>query len=99
MYSCKYKKQGIVSQCPGKDLLEAEALLEAIDAAAAVHQLLFAGVEGVALRANFNTHFRFGGTGLESLAANATNDALAILGMDLFLHAISPLSLFAVADS
>ena len=71
--------------------LHAEALLEAIDAAATVHQLLFAGEERVTLRANFNTQFRLGGTGLERFTAHAANDAFAILGMDLFFHAISPL--------
>ena len=65
---------------------QTEALLEAIDASASVHELLLAGIEGMALGADINLHFRFGGTGLERLTAYAANDALAVLGMDLFLH-------------
>ena len=71
--------------------LHTEALLEAIDAAAAIHQLLLAGEEGMALGADFNTQFLLGGTGLESFTAHAAHDGLFVLGMDLFLHSISPL--------
>ena len=67
-------------------LFHVETLLEAIHTSAAVHQLLLAGKEGMALGANFNLQFRLGGTGFERLAAHATDDRLAILGMDLFLH-------------
>ena len=68
-------------------ILHAETLLETVDASAGVHQLLLAGVVGVALRADFNTQLRLGRAGLEGFAAHAANDALAVLGMDLFLHA------------
>ena len=67
-------------------LLEAETLLEAIDASAGVYQLLLAGVERMALGANINLHLFLCRPGLKRLTAYAANDALAILGMDLFLH-------------
>ena len=65
---------------------DAEALLEAIHATAAVHQLLLAGEEGVALGANFNPQFLLGGAGFKGFAAHAAHDGLLVLGMDLFLH-------------
>ena len=61
-------------------------LLELVHAAAGVHQLLLAGEVGVALGADFNLQFLLGGTGGESLTAYATDDGLAVLGMDAFLH-------------
>ena len=67
-------------------LFHVETLLEAIHTSAAVHQLLLAGKEGMALGANFNLQFGLGGTGFERLAAHATDDRLTVLGMDLFLH-------------
>ena len=68
-----------------------ETLLEAIHASAGVHQLLLARKEGVALGADFNLQFRLGRTGLKRLTAHATDDGLAIFGMDLIFHAFSPL--------
>ena len=67
-------------------LFHAETLLEAIDASAGIHQLLLAGIEGVALRADIHLQFLLGRAGLERLTAHAANDALAIVRMDLFLH-------------
>ena len=66
--------------------LHAVALLEAIHTSAGVNQLLLASVERMALGADINAHFLLDGTGLESFAANATNDTLAVIGMDIFLH-------------
>ena len=71
---------------------DTETLLEAIDTSAGVHQLLLAGVERMTLGANFDTQLRLGGTGLEGGTAHAANDALVVLRVDLFFHAISPLS-------
>ena len=68
--------------------LHTETLLEAINAAAAVNQLLLAGEEGMALRADFNPQFLLGGAGLKGFAAHTADDALFVLGMDLFLHSI-----------
>ena len=64
----------------------AVALLELIHTTAGVHQLLLAGVERVALGANFNLQLLLGRAGREGLAAHAAHDRLAVLGMDAFLH-------------
>ena len=64
------------------------ALLEAIHASAGIYQLLTAGVERMALGADFDLEFALNGTALEGLAASAANDALTISGMDILLHFI-----------
>ena len=71
-------------------LVHAVALLEAINASAGIYQLLTAGVEGVALGADFNLEFALNGTALEGFTASATNDALAVSGMDILLHNFPP---------
>ena len=72
-------------------LFHVETLLEAVNASAGIDQLLLAGVEGVALGANFDLQFTLHGTRLKRLTAYATDDGLAIFGMDLLFHAFSPL--------
>ena len=67
--------------------LHAETLLEAIDAPAAIHQLLLAGEERMTLRANFDLQFLLGGASFPGFAAYAPDGSRLILGMDLFLHA------------
>ena len=79
--------------------LHAKALLEAIDTAAALNGLLFAGVERMALGADFDLQLGLGGTGLERCTAHAANDGLTILGMDLFFHFYSPFLRMQMADS
>ena len=69
----------------------AVALLELVHAAAGNHQLLLAGVERVALGADFNLQLLLGGAGGECFTAYAANDCLTVLGMDAFLHCFSPL--------
>lgn len=66
--------------------LHAVTLLEAIDTAADVNQLLLAGIERMALGADFNAQLLLGGTGDEGVAANASHGRLLILRMDTFLH-------------
>ena len=63
-------------------------LLEALDAAGGVHQLLFAGEEGMAIRANFHAqHIAFDcGTCLESVAAGAVHGHRMIVGMNTGFH-------------
>ena len=60
--------------------------LEALDTAAAVDQLLLAGVERMALAANFDTDLRLRGTGLDDVASGAGDGAIHIIRMDAFLH-------------
>ena len=69
-----------------------EALVETINAAAGIYQLLLAGKEGMALGADFYADLGDGGDGLQRITAGAANHSRAILGMDAFFHAISPLS-------
>ena len=67
-------------------LLDAVLLVELINTAAGVDQLLLAGVEGVAVGADLNGDVLLGGTGLDDGAASASDGGLLILGMDSFLH-------------
>ena len=67
-------------------LLDAVLLVELINAAAGVDQLLLAGVEGVALGADLNGDILLGGAGLDHGAASAPDGGLLVIGMDSFLH-------------
>ena len=68
------------------DILDAVTLLETIDTTAGVNQLLLAGIERVALGADFNAQLLLGRARHEGVAANAGNVHLLILRMDAFLH-------------
>ena len=60
-----------------------KSLLELVNTAANVNELLLAGEEGVALGANFNSDLvALCGLGGNGLAACATNDALFVIRMD-----------------
>jgi hypothetical protein len=63
-------------------------LLEALDAACGVNQLLFAGEERVAIGANFNTqHVALDrGASLERMSASAMYGYGVIIGVDTGLH-------------
>src|ERR1043166_6166894 len=63
-----------------------EPPLEALDAAAAVHQLLLARVERVAVRADFDVQLGLRGTRDELVPARAANGRQDVLGMDAGLH-------------
>ena len=67
-------------------LLDAVLLVELVNAAAGVNQLLLAGVEGVALGADFHGDVLLGGAGLDDGAASALDGGLLVIGMDSFLH-------------
>ena len=67
-------------------LLQAETLVETIDTSTGVNQLLLAGIERVALGADFNTNLLLSGTGLENVTTSATNRGLFVLRMDTLLH-------------
>ena len=66
--------------------LDAVALLEAVYAATCIHQLLLAGIEGMALGADIDPHLLLNGAGFEGFPAYAADDRLVILGMDVLLH-------------
>ena len=67
-------------------LLQAETLIEAINASTGVNQLLLAGIERVALGADLNTNVLLGRTSGKDIAAGTADGVLFVLGMDTFLH-------------
>ena len=69
-------------------LLDAVLLVELINTAAGVDQLLLAGVEGVALRADLDGDVLLGGAGLDDLAAGAADGRALVIGMDSFFHVV-----------
>ena len=69
-------------------LLNAVLLVELINAAAGIDQLLLAGVEGVALRADLDGDVLLGGSGLDDLAAGAADGRALVIGMDSFFHVV-----------
>ena len=69
-------------------LLQAKTLVETINTSTGVNQLLLAGIERVALGADFNTDLLLGGAGGEGVAASATDGGLLVLRMDAFFHVV-----------
>ena len=67
-------------------LLHAESLVETVNTSTGVNQLLLAGIERVALGANFNTDILLGRTGGKDVATGAADGGLLVVGMDAFLH-------------
>ena len=65
---------------------EAVLLVELINTAAGIDQLLLASVEGVALGADFNGDVLLGGTGLIDGAASTLDGGGLIIRVDIFLH-------------
>ena len=84
-----------VSRRPQEESLSdsSQSLLELVQTTACIDKLLLAGVEGVALGADFNAHLAaLGGARNDSLTACALDDALNVLGMDSVLHFHIPLT-------
>src|SRR3954464_5765651 len=73
----------------GSALAPAVPALELLDAAARVHQLLLAGVEGVALAAQLDTEVGLRRPGGERVATRALDRRLDVLGVDVSLHKAS----------
>ena len=67
-------------------LLQAESLVETVNTSTGIDQLLFAGIERVALGADFNTDVLLGGTGRKDVATSTADGSLFVVGMDAFLH-------------
>src|SRR6185312_1198846 len=63
-----------------------EPPLEALDAAAGVHQLLLAGVERMALGADLHVQLRLRRPGLKLVPARAVHGGENVVGMDVRLH-------------
>jgi hypothetical protein len=66
--------------------LKTKLSIELINAPAGVHQLLFAGVKGVALGADFDLDIFLRATRFDNLAASALNRRLPVIRVDSFLH-------------
>src|SRR5579863_4392851 len=71
------------------------AALEALDAAAGVHQLLLAGVKGMAVVAQLGVQLRLGRAGLKFVPAGARHGCDDVIGVNFSLHRM-PLLLTAV---
>ncbi len=69
-------------------LLQIESLVETVNTSTGVNQLLLAGIERVALGADFNLDVLLGGTSSKLVATSATDGGLFVSGMDAFLHFI-----------
>ena len=69
-------------------LLQAKTLVETINTSTGVNQLLLAGIERVALGADFNSDVLLGGTGRKDVATGTANRGLFVIGMDTFLHVV-----------
>ena len=67
-------------------LLQAKTLVEAINTSTGVNQLLLAGIERVALGADFNTNVLLSGAGRKDVATSTANRGLFVFGVDTFLH-------------
>ena len=66
------------------------ALVEAIDASRGINQLLFAGEERVASRANFDVQVALlGRAGLECLAASAGNSYIDVFWVNSWFHLVT----------
>ena len=62
-------------------------LLETVDPAGRIHDLLLAGVERMAGGADFHLHLFDGGAGLDNVAARADDFGVSeVLWVDVFLH-------------
>ena len=68
------------------ELTEIELLLELVNTSACINKLLFAGEEGVALRADINLEVFLDGLGLIDRAASASDRCVLVIGMDALLH-------------
>ena len=67
-------------------LVQVEASLETINASAGIDELLLAGIERMALRANFHLDVLLGRLSLDHVAAVAGDGRLVQGRMDVLLH-------------
>ena len=69
-------------------LLQAKTLVETINTSTGVNQLLLAGIERVALGADFNADVLLGGASRKDVATGTANRSLFVLGVDTFSHVV-----------
>src|SRR2546423_9265063 len=68
------------------------AALETLNPSSGVDQLLLAGIEGMARRADLHVQVRFGGPRVELVSAGAVHVREHVLGMDRDLHRLTSLA-------
>ena len=69
-------------------LLNTKSLVETVNTSTGVNQLLLAGIERVALGADFNSDVLLGGAGGKSVATSTANRSLFVVRMDAFSHVV-----------
>ena len=69
-------------------LLQTKSLVETVNTSTGVNQLLLAGIERVALGADFDSDVLLGGTSGKDITACTADSSLFVLGMDTFLHVV-----------
>ena len=83
-------------------LASLKSLLELVNTSAGINKLLLTGEEGMALRANFNSHLSaYCGLCCYCFATSALDDYFLVIRMDSCLHYIYTslyILLFAIAD-
>ena len=65
-----------------------EIRVETVNTSTGVNQLLLAGIERVALGANFNADVLLGRTGSKGVTTGAANGGLLVVRMDAFFHVV-----------
>ena len=84
------RAEGVLKRSRSDRLLQAVLLVELVHASAGVNQFLLAGIEGVALGADFNRDVLFGGASLNDIAAGAADSGRLVFGMNTLFHFNSP---------
>lgn len=91
--------------CSGAlEIVAAKLFLELFHSARSVHELLLAGIERMAVRANLDLDFRLGRSRLKRVPATAGHFCVHVFGVDVFFHAFtgpkghSIISLAIIAD-
>ena len=69
-------------------LLNTKSLVETVNTSTSIDQLLLAGIERVALGADFNTDVLLGGTSRKDVATGTADGSLFVVGMDAFSHVV-----------
>ena len=67
-------------------LLQIESLVETVDTSTGINQLLLAGIERVALGADFDSDLLLGGASGKYVATSAADCGLLVVRMDAFSH-------------
>ena len=70
------------------NLFQAKLLVELVNTAACIDQLLLSRKERVTLGADFNLDILFGRTSLDDLAACTSDSGLLVVWMDSFFHCL-----------